>query len=194
MTTVVECCIEYVDDYMKVLYVTNTKVKEVEGGVFVQMTKLAADDVIDALNEGKVVLVPRGVDGIIEITDLLITDNEDLLQMQKDKCCFRARMHMNNEMAMLKALDFFEFTICNNKLASHGIFIHDGNREEKYIEIINSGDENLIECLETYLNSWDIISDIYKWYNGFKKFVDTIERATTPEEVKELADNYHYMI
>jgi hypothetical protein len=158
------------------------------------MTRLAADEASDALEEGKTVLVPRGINGIIEITDLFITDNDDVLKMQKDGVCYRARVHMNNEMAMLKAFDFFEFTLCNNKLASHGIFIHEGNREEKYIEIINSGEEALIECLETYLNSWDTVSDVYKYYKDFKLFETAIQEAKTSEDVQELADNYHYMV
>ena len=111
MDTHIECCIEYVEDYMKVLYISNTKVKQIEGGVFVVMTKLAAEEASDALDEGKTVLVARGINGVIEFTDLFITDSDDLLQIQKDGICYRARMHMNNEMAMLKAFDFFEFTI-----------------------------------------------------------------------------------
>ena len=194
MDTHIECCIEYVEDYMKVLYISNTKVKQIEGGVFVVMTKLAAEEASDALDEGKTVLVARGINGVIEFTDLFITDSDDLLQMQKDGICYRARMHMNNEMAMLKAFDFFEFTICNNKLASHGIFIHEGNREEKYIEIINSGEEALIECLETYLNSWDTVSDTYKYYKDLKQFVVEVQGAKDSDAVQELADNYHYMV
>lgn len=194
MNTFIECCVEYVDEYMRILYVTNTKLRQIESGIFVTMTRLAADKTVEAMGEGKVVLVPRERNNLIEVTDLFITDQEDLLQIKKDKCCFRARQHMSDEMAMLKALDFFEFTICNNKLASHGIFIHDDNREEKYIEIINSGDEKLIGCLETYLNSWDIISDIYKYYKDFKEFEAAIQSADSDEAVQELADNYHYMV
>jgi hypothetical protein len=194
MDTTIQCCIEYVEDYMKVLHVGTNKTQAFDSGVFVEMTRLASEEATDALDEGKTVLVPRGKTGIIEITDLYITDGGDELQIIKDGICFRARMHVNNEMAMLKAFDFFEFTLCNNKLASHGIFIHDENREEKYIEIINSGNEKLIECLETYLNTWDSVSDVYKNYKDLNDFVSKVQTANTPEDVQELVDNFHYMV
>ena len=66
--------------------------------------------------------------------------------------------------------------------------------KEKYIEIINSGDEKLIECLETYLNSWDTVSDVYSYYKKFLEFERDVQNAGSVEAVKELADNYHYLV
>jgi hypothetical protein len=192
--TTTQCCVEYIEDYVKILYITNSELSKIDSGVFLEIENVAAEEATEALEKGKVVLVPRAIGGIIQPNDMFITDGIDELQMIKDGTVFRARKHLNNDMAMFNAFNYFEFTLCNNKLASQGIFIHDGNREEKYIEIINSADESLIECLETYLNAWDKISDTNKYYKDFLAFEKSVQEAKSPEEVQGLADNYRYMV
>ena len=43
-------------------------------------------------------------------------------------------------------------------------------------------------------NSWDVISDIYRWYNGFKAFESSVQEAKTIEEADKVADGYRYMV
>ncbi len=99
---------------------------------------------------------------------------------------------MTQAAAQLRAFDFFEFTMCNNFLASKGFFITDENREEVYIQIINSGDEKVIEHLEKYLNLLDRISVPNYQYNSYLEFEEAVKDAKTLGELKELEENYRY--
>lgn len=67
-------------------------------------------------------------------------------------------------------------------LADAGYFITDENREEKYIEIIETEDEQLIDMLETYLESKDEISKI-KWNK--KQYLKNLKELETLDENSE---------
>lgn len=71
-------------------------------------------------------------------------------------------------------------------LADAGYFITDQNREEKYIEIIETEDENLIELLETYLNIKDDIAKIKFNKKQFKINIDKLK--SLDENSKEFLD------
>jgi hypothetical protein len=62
-----------------------------------------------------------------------------------------------------------EYIYITIELASKGYFITDTNREEKYIEILNSGDANLLDLLEKYLSIYD---EFKVTRNKFIKYVE----------------------
>lgn len=72
-------------------------------------------------------------------------------------------------------------------LASKGHFITDENREDKSLEIINTGDSVLISALEDYLDAYDRISPIASMYKDMKQFEVDVEAAATEEEVDAAA-------
>ena len=72
-------------------------------------------------------------------------------------------------------------------LAAAGHFINADNREEKYLEIINTGDTDLISALEEYLDAYDAITPILSMWNDVKQFETDLEAATTEEEVDAAA-------
>lgn len=76
-------------------------------------------------------------------------------------------------------------------LADAGYFITDQNREEKYIEIIETEDENLIDLLETYLNIKD---DIAKIKFNKKQFKLNIEKLKSLDENSKEFLDFQYNI
>ena len=67
----------------------------------------------------------------------------------------KVRGMLGDDLLTFTLLDFVSFMQLNNKFANKGIFITDENREEKYIEIIETGEEELINELENYIKTWD---------------------------------------
>lgn len=74
------------------------------------------------------------------------------------------------------------------ELADAGYFITDKNREEKYIEIIESEDESLIDLLEEYLTIKDEISKI-KWHK--KQYNKAMKKL---KELDENSDEFEKFI
>ncbi len=70
-------------------------------------------------------------------------------------CKTKVRGIMGDDLLIFTLLDFVSFMELNNKFASRNIFIHEKNKEEKYIEIIETGDESLINDLEIYITLMD---------------------------------------
>lgn len=73
--------------------------------------------------------------------------------------------------------DFFEFNVLNNKLIDAGYVITDDNREAKYLEIINTGNPDLINDLDAYLEVKDRISISVHNYNNFQAFKAAVNDA-----------------
>lgn len=82
--------------------------------------------------------------------------------------------------------DFFEFSLINNSLINQGHVITDANREEKYLEITNGGDDTLIAELEKYLEVRDRISEHASWYNSYVSYKSNVNASVTIEEIEEL--------
>lgn len=86
--------------------------------------------------------------------------------------------------------DLFEFNLVSNTLYANGIFITNENREEKYIEIIETGKIELIEALETYLNLKDKISAYYSLYAQGQVAIKLVDNANTVANVELYVTNF----
>lgn len=87
-------------------------------------------------------------------------------------------------------VDLVFYTDALMELADAGYFITDKNREDKYIEIIETGKEDLIDLLEEYLLHKDQITAI-KWqrkeFNKHLKKLKSLEEDSA--ELKEFMRN-----
>jgi len=63
-------------------------------------------------------------------------------------------------LSKLKMINAIELMLLNNELADKGFTITDANREEKYLEILEKEDKELLDLLERYLELKDIISPL----------------------------------
>ena len=91
---------------------------------------------------------------------------------------------------ILHQLEIYNFIIANNKLIEKGYVITDENKDKKFLEIVETEDDELISDLERYLYSKDYISPIYNWYTEIKEFQRELEIANSEEEVKAAAQKY----
>lgn len=179
-------------DYYEIVSVTTNQEQYLEqGDQYINMALTAGEDAKSALSVGKRVFVPKNLANEITSMDLIIGDTDEL-EKKRLSLLFRARGSMTQAAAQLRAFDFFEFTMCNNHLASKGFFITDNNREEVYIQIINSGDEKIIETLERYLNLLDRISVPNYQYNAYLEFEESVMGAKTLEELSDIEKGYRY--
>ncbi len=101
-----------------------------------------------------------------------------------------ARYHVSHQQALVTGLMMFDFICINNELINEGYIITSKNREEKYIEILETGDEELIEKLERYLNASDTINRASFLQNEYNRFYIQIKQETNIEKVKEIGEEY----
>jgi hypothetical protein len=73
--------------------------------------------------------------------------------------------------------DFFQFQVLNNKMIDAGYVITDENREAKYLDIINTGDTDLINDLDSYLEIRDRVAISNHNYNNYLSFKTAVNEA-----------------
>lgn len=87
----------------------------------------------------------------------------------------KARGIFGDDFIAFTLIDFVSFMQLNNKFANQGIFITEKNKEEKYIEIIETGDESLIEDLETYITLLDNIKIIQTKKDEYSNIIGSLQ-------------------
>jgi hypothetical protein len=159
----------------------------------VKLSSQTREQIQTALDNNQLVDIKKR-DTTYEFTpfDLEIIDPaaEDPVKLAKDQALVRVRTIFTPELGKLSGLAIYGFTILNNDLAANGFYITNENREEKYLEILETGDEKLIAKLEDYLNYKDEIEAVASLERKFSKFKDSIKLARTAEEVNELTDKF----
>jgi hypothetical protein len=142
--------------------------------------------ITNALLEGKLVHIPKTLrttevlPGEFTTIDLAETDE---IQESRNASIIKVRMLVTPELSKISGFALYGFMILNNDLAAGGYFITDSNREEKYLEILETGDEKLIQKLEDYLNYKDEIGTVAALERKFSNFKQEIKQATTVEEI-----------
>lgn len=101
-----------------------------------------------------------------------------------------ARYHVSHHQALVTGLMMFDFICINNELINEGYVITSKNREEKYIEILETDNEELVDKLERYLNASDIISRASFLQNEYNRFYIQMKQETEIEKVKEIGEEY----
>jgi hypothetical protein len=86
----------------------------------------------------------------------------------------KARGILGDDLLTFKLLDFISFMMLNNKFANLGIYVTDSNREESYIKIIETGDEQLLNDLEKYLILLDDIKQIEIKKEEYSKIINQL--------------------
>lgn len=114
---------------------------------------------------------------------------EELGKFEKHKKMVSSKVEdfFSHSIATTSALKFFMFFTTNSILADAGYFVTTDNREEKYLEIINSEDEKLISALESYLEAKEDLELCLTIYKSYMEYKEKIEDAKTIEEIDEAA-------
>lgn len=105
----------------------------------------------------------------------------------------KARGIFGDDLLIFELLDLITFMLLNNKLANKGFFITEENKEEKYIEIIETCDESLIEDLEKYIFLLDKIKIIQNKKNEYDNIIESLKYLSNyddRESVNSIIEEY----
>ncbi len=97
---------------------------------------------------------------------------------------------VNDRLAVVTGLTLYSFFSDMVRLAAHGYFITDDNREKVYLKIIDTADEDLIQCLETYLDSKDSIDEVTAFHRKATELIRKLENTKTDKEIEEALEDY----
>lgn len=126
-------------------------------------------------------LMPYDIFSGDDVTDLNILRNQKLSD---------AKYCISHHQALVTGLMMFDFICINNELIDKGYVITDYNREDKYIEILEAEDEDLVEKLERYLNARDTITRASFLENEYQKFYTDIKQAQTEEDILKTSSEF----
>ncbi len=161
--------------------------------------------IVECLNAEKIVYIPKNLTNNIDVSDLIIFDeNADELELKKN--IYIRRMNdtvFTTRFTKLSMFDYHYYTYLNNYFIDKGFIITEDNREEKYLEIINYAselDDNetdnneqniIIEKLEKYLAILDKISIMNRTFETYTDFIEQINDAETEEDLDLIFANFN---
>jgi hypothetical protein len=159
--------------------------------VFVPISPEVGLQIRETLGTGAEVLLTK--DQVENPGDLTYDDFEVIshsdFEVEKRKAIFEIRNKISYSTATISALDLYGFHSLYSSLLSRGYNISDENREEKYLEIINTGDEELLKLLEDYIEVKDGIDATAKMYQLLKQYLLELEETTTQDELDQVKAN-----
>lgn len=173
--------IKYVDTYQ------NSMLKN--DGPYVKISNVAGDVIREALSEYKRVYITKNIQGELCVSDIIIHETDGI---ERDKMIALSNVYRKMDYCLfnVSAMDYFDFLGSFSVLASLGYFITDNNREEKYLEIIESGDENLISVLENYLENKDKLEKISYIYNKVRQFEKNVMICNKVEDLNNIIKDF----
>lgn len=136
-------------------------------------------------HEKAALFFPKGIGKVTENCLIYEADEVDEVEREKKNIKIAARDLFVRRVGINSVFDTYLFVIANNILCSRGFFLHEENREETYIEIINTGDQQLINALEDFLNLHDELKVYSVTYRHLTEFYKSLDDATSKEEVQE---------
>lgn len=93
-----------------------------------------------------------------------------------------------------EAFDMFlmsvKFTILNNQMLAAGFFFTASNKEEVYLNVLNSGDATLIAILEDYIEVFDALSMYNTKVNNYIQMKTALTSVSTVQEVIDTYASY----
>lgn len=106
--------------------------------------------------------------------DLTLVDELVLSDIKKSSI-IKIRSIINPIISQVSGLSLYGFMVLNNELVAKGFAIYEDNREEVYLKILETGDEDLITKLEDYLNykdEIDRVSQLERQFSGAMKDIN----------------------
>lgn len=158
-----------------IMFTTNDMVLEI-------VNTAVFDAIKGNLAAGKTVRMPKN---ITELTpsDLIIDNGLSELTIAKMNARAKLDSIINKYAGSVHNMYFFDFSVLNNTLLTKGYYITEENKEEKYLEILQTADESLIKLLQDYLESLAKISEYYALHKAYKQSILAIEDASDVQEV-----------
>jgi hypothetical protein len=148
------------------------------------------------LNQGKNIIIKKELVDKRESPDIPLEDFEitepSTLEEKKSQVKSRVNQRISAYTAMLSGLDMYEFFVVFTKLQSLGYNVLDEqNKENIYLDIINTGDEDIINDLEKFLELKDRFDNISKRHRGIREFFKEVDEAEDEEELNDIVESSH---
>lgn len=157
-----------------------------------KLSYVAYQKIKDALANGDVARIQKRLStDEVSPSEVTVVSHEsfDSLIEKRKASITKVRMLVTPELAKISGFALYGFTILNNDMINAGFVITNDNREEKYLEILETGDEELISKLEDYLNYKDEIERVAQLERKFSKFQHEINNAGE-EDIEEIEQKF----
>lgn len=176
--------------YYRVLYVTKNDLSYlIPGKKFIPLSYMAAKRAKESVDKGDEVLIPKDLTGPEVIPSNLIINPVSEDEAIRSSAVARIHQRVNGGIMALSALSFYEFFCLHAELAEDGFFITNKNREEQYLKIVKSRDEEMIKKLERYLELKDEIDSVSLVYRKYKEAAEAINNAKI-EDVEDIEEKF----
>lgn len=145
------------------------------------------------LNQGKLITIKKSLVDQRVSPDIPLDNFEikkpETIEQKKSELKSKVNQRISAYTALLSGLDLYEFFIITARLQANGFNVMDeGNKEEIYLNIINTGNEDWITDLERFLELKDKFDNILKRYRGVKEYFREIDEAETEQELNQIAE------
>jgi len=188
MAAVVDC-----KDYYEVEYLTSSLNKDFEMSErFLGLSTYTAKEIKEAISNGTIIRINKDYQNIdVMPHDLIFVKNTDTdIDLHKQSLLIKVRQLVTHQQANVSGLMMYQYININNILCDKGYFIHDDNREEVYLKILETGDETLIDKLELYLNARDVVSRSSFLEDKYYRLFTEMKSISTIEDADELYSNF----
>jgi len=122
-----------------------------------------------------------------ELPELL---EEELFQKLRMQNIIKAKEMLLTRLDTTSFIGFASLMVLNNKLMDRGFIITDENREDKYLEIVNKDDVELLDLLSKYLETYDNVQAHIYHYNLYVELVENINSCDSEEEILQYMEEY----
>lgn len=146
------------------------------------------DKIINLLKTAKVEY-QKPLHGKLMEEDLMITKYNPL-DVYRWNTLTKGRNYITSRLPATSFFDFFDFINSNNVLLNAGFIITDENRTKKYLEIVETGDDKLIDALDDFLTAKDNIFTASGFYKTWRQFEKNIEMADSQAEMDNLYKDF----
>ena len=163
-------------------------------GKYVDLPTEVAIKLKNELNQGKIITIEKNNVDDRHSTDIPLEhfkiEEPKTLDQLKAKAKSKVGQRVSAYTAMLTGFDIMEFWLITGKLKSSGFDImNEQNKEEIYLSIINTGNEDLISDLERFLEVKDIFDNMMRKYRGLKQYFREVNDCDTEEELEDVIKN-----
>ena len=175
--------------YYEVEYLSTNMTSDFEkNSNFVGLNNIAAIKIAEALEDNKSVRIIKGYQNkdVMNSDVIVVQNNSDELASYKMILIQKARQRITHHQANVSGIQMYEFIMINNYLSDKGYFIHDDNREEQYLAILETGNEDLIDKLEIYLLAKDDIARASSLEKLYTKLYNDMNAASSTELADEV--------
>ena len=159
---------------------------------YLKLSSSAYKMIKQAIAAGDIVRLPKTlmVDEVLPGEVSIISSTASPVEAARTASLVKVRSLVTPELTKISGYTMYSFTVLNNDLISEGYVITNKNREAKYIEIIETGNADLIAKLEQYLEARDAIDYAYNLKARLDAYVKQVDQLASIEEIAAAEEQF----